>query len=175
MPTWRSLAEFEREIAEFQKELEAAEKRKITKAQAVEGQKIARRAAAADLGGDPKFSGWKPRLATVVKPARDNAHMLLPTRQSAGPWTVAEFGRHADGGVGRFQGPGVNLRTGRTSRRRDGTVSTRGTRQRRGVRWNGVTAGKDTATDAIRKMDEPAKKIAEAGLRKVIRKHFDLD
>lgn len=172
MATFRSLAAFEAEIAKLHREIERAEKRKITKAQAVEAQKIARGAAAADLGGDPKFSGWRPRLATIVKPRGDN-HLLTPTRISAGPWTVAEFGRNADGGVGLFQGPGLNMRTGRTSRNRAGDIITRG-RRGRARRWNGRTEGKGTASDALQEMDRKLPKIAEDGLRRVLRKHFDV-
>lgn len=110
---------------------------------------IASAAASVDLGGDPKFSGWKPRLDTTFDHIGPGAIVFKPTRFSAGPWTVAQRGRN-QGNASGFQGPGVNTRTGLTSRTKSGGVRKVQTKQAR--RWTGRTAGKHTATDAIAKI-----------------------
>jgi hypothetical protein len=134
----------------------------------------AREAAASDLGGDPKFSGWKPRLGTQIKLKPDGRAFLIPTKRSAGPWTVAEKGRHAEGGVGLFQGPALNLRTGRTSRNRTGDLVVRSRRQRKVSRWNGRTAGKNTATDARQRMEREIPDDVERVFKRQIGRHFDV-
>lgn len=132
---------------------------------AKEAQKIATREASSDLGGDPKFSGWAPALETKVKPLRAGA-LISPTKTSAGPWTVAEFGRNT------LSGPGLNAR-GRTSRRKDGSVIIR---RRGGKRWNGITQGKGTASSAADQFEKAAEKIAEAEIRKHFRRgRIDVD
>ena len=171
MPTFSSFEAFNREVDKLARDLEKEARGKIAMDMAKAGQKVARRAAASDLGGDPKFSGWAPRLATVVKRTRTGA-LLHPTRTSAGPWTVAEFGRHREGGVGGFQGPGVSFKTGKTSFTKAGNL--RKTRGRKAKRWNGYTIGKDTASDALKVMEHDLPKIAEKGARKVTMKHFDI-
>ena len=171
MPTWRDLSAFQADLERMSRDLEREQSRSIRRDMAEKAQQIAERAASHDLGGDPKFSGWAPRLDTQIKENRD-ATFLLPTRTSAGPWTVAQFGRHADGGVGRFQGPGVNMRTGRTSRRRDGSISVG--RRRTGVRWNGVTRGKGTADKAFAAMERELPRIAERGVKRAIARRFDV-
>lgn len=171
MPTWSSFGAFERDLARLSRDLDQREARRITKMMAEKGQEIAERAASADLGGDPKFSGWAPTLDTQVKSKSNGQTWLLPTRSSAGPWTVAERGRNV-GETGRFLGPGINVRTGQTRRRKDGTVARQ--RNRRAKRWNGVTAGKNTATDAVREMDRQLPKIAEGEVRRALRGRFDV-
>jgi hypothetical protein len=134
-----------------------------------EGQRIATREASADLGGDPKFSGWAPTLATRLRRSGETGLMLSPTRQSAGPWTVAEQGRNAHGGFRNlFQGPALNMRTGRTSRRRDGSLNVRARRTRVARRYNGVTQGKGTATRAASAMERRAIEVAD----EMSRAHF---
>ncbi len=171
MASFKSFEAFNREVDNLVRDLEREARGKIAMDMAKAGQKIARRAAAADLGGDPKFSGWAPRLATVTKNTRDGA-VLKPTRSSAGPWTVAEFGRN-QGGASGFHGPGVNRKTGFTSRTKSGGV--RKQRTRKAKRWNGYTQGKDTASDAQKVMGRDLPKIAEKGAREVTIKHFDVD
>ena len=174
MATFKSFAAFGAEIEKMRKELEAGEKRKITRAQAEAGQKIADRMAARDLGSDRAFSGWKRGdpipLDTHIKTTRSNGAVLLP--EFAGGWTTAEKGRHHEGGVGRFQGPSINMRTGRTGRTKSGGI--RAGRARSGVRWNGMTEGKHTASDAVKAMERELPKIADDGVRRVLRKHFDV-
>lgn len=124
------------------------------------------RAAAADLGGDPKFSGWRPWLELRVRTIPTGA-VVSPTRSSAGPWTVAEYGRNT------MAGPRTRIdrRTGNTRRLKRGGVSVvRG----RGRRWNGVTAGKGTATDATGRMERKSEPVAEKEFRLVLKRHFDV-
>ena len=172
MPTFDSLAAFERELAKFGKELEKVERQRITEEQAKAMQAIATRVASADLGGDPKFSGWAPTLDTQLKTLRDGATLLTPTRISAGPWTVAEFGRN-QGNASGFAGPGLNTRTGNTARKNDGSL--RKVRQRKAKRWNGYTRGKETATKARQEAERVVEEIAVKGLRRTTRKYFDVD
>ena len=169
MPTFTPES-FSHALGKMADDLERDFRRTIAMDMAKAGQKIARRAASDDLGGDPKFSGWRPRLATVVKSTRDGA-ILKPTRSSAGPWTVAEVGRN-QGGASGFHGPGVNRRTGLTSRTKSGGV--RKQRSRKAKRWNGRTAGFGSASDALSVMEKQLPKIADKGGRKVMQKHFDV-
>ncbi len=174
MPTFRSLAEFGHELERLGKDLEAAEKRKITKEMGDRAQQLATRAAQNDLGGDDAFSGWrrnKPlNLVTEVRSLSDGAAMLKPTKQSAGPWTVAEDGRNQGNATGFF-GPGANRTTGVTARTKSGGV--RKVRAWKAKRWNGTTKPKNTASDAVELMDRELPKIAERGVRRAIRKRFD--
>lgn len=129
----------------------------------------ARKAASNDLGGDPKFSGWEPTLDTrydIVKPGVISFH---PSRRSAGPWTVAEFGRN-QGNASGFAGPGIGRKTGTTSRTKSGRV--RKTRAFRAKRWNGRTQGKGTATDAVKAIDGKVTKVVDQRVGRAINKIF---
>jgi hypothetical protein len=114
------------------------------------------------LGGDPKFSGWKPTLDTQLKGLRSGATILTPTKTSAGPITVAFTGRNRGNATGSF-GPALP-RIGKSGK----------ARRRKAKRWNGTTDPK-LSPDAIR---GPAEKLADdiaaKGLRRVTRKHFDV-
>lgn len=129
-------------------------------------QKAAESAASADLGGDPKFSGWKPTLDTKVDHVGEGRILIRPTRSSAGPWTVAERGRN-QGNAGGFAGPGVNRKTGVTNRTKTGKL--RKVRQR-SKRWNGRTQGKGTATSAQAAMERQTPPIFERAVTEAIRK-----
>lgn len=129
-------------------------------------QKAAEKAASADLGGDPKFSGWKPTLDTQVKHIGEGKILIQPTRSSAGPWTVATKGRN-QGNASGFAGPGVNRKTGQTSRTKSGGV--RKVRQQT-KRWNGRTAGKGTADKAVAQMNRDTPPIMEKAVTDAIRK-----
>jgi hypothetical protein len=168
--TFRSFEAFGREIDAMNRDLENEMDRNIAKMMAKEASAIAYREAAKDLGGDPKFSGWKPWLKLEVKQTRSGA-VLHPTRNSAGPWTVAERGRNQGNAAG-FSGPGINRRTGITSRTKSGGL--RKVRSVRAKRWNGRTLGKNTASDAVAAMEQQLPKIAERESRKVIQRHFDV-
>lgn len=176
MPNWSSLAEYGRELRGLEVDLTGPEQRRITRTMGVEAQRIADRAASRDLGGDRAFSGWhrgRPmRLDTRLRPlSSSGATLLTPTRSSAGPWTVAEFGRN-QGNASGISGPGINRRTGATSRTRSGAV--RRTRARQSRRWNGVTAGKRTASDALTEMNRKLPPIADKAVLKITRKRFDV-
>jgi hypothetical protein len=122
----------------------------------------AEKAASADLGGDPKFSGWAPTLDTRYDIVRRGAILFKPTRRSAGPWTVAERGRNSGAGPGLGQSS-TAMRftpTGRVSRQRV-------------KRWNGRTAGKSTATKAITAIDKKAPKAVDEHVDKAVRKFFN--
>ena len=163
MPTWKSVAAFSQDFDRMVSDLTGPEKRKITRAQGEAAQKIAAKQAAQDLGGDRAFSGWTRvnpiALDTRLRGLSDGNTMMMPTRRSAGPWTVAEEGRNAAAGP-RLIGPRLT-RTGRVSK----------ARQRR---YNGRTRGKRTATDAVKIMEKELPKIADKAVTKVIRKRFDI-
>lgn len=117
-------------------------------------------AASADLGGDPKFSGWKPTLNTRYDIVDRGKVLLKPTRRSAGPWTVAQSGRNAgDAGIGPMQGPTLT-KTGRVSRARR-------------KRWNGQTQGKGTADTARAAIEDKAPGVVDVQIKRAIRKAFD--
>lgn len=172
MPSWSSMADF---VDDLSKSLTPAELRKITRTQAAAAQRIADASASRDLGGDRAFSGWNRGLplplATQVRNGRDGSTLLTPTRRSAGPWTVAQFGRN-QGNAGGFAGPGINTRTGLTSRTKSGGI--RKTRARSAKRWNGYTVGKNTASDAVSQMQRDLPKIADVGVRAALRRRFDV-
>lgn len=173
MPTWPNAAAFARDLERMQDDLARKEAKRITLAAAKEARLIAYREAAKDLGGDPKFSGWRPWLRLDVKPTRGFGALIKPTRQSAGPWTVAEFGRNqGNAGGGAFFGPGANRRTGSTRRRGDGSVAK--VRAFRSRRWNGYTAGKGTASRADSVMDAKIPPMIEKQVTKVMRRRFDV-
>jgi hypothetical protein len=113
----------------------------------------AKKAADADIG-DASFSGWTKKspikLDTaydIVGPGRVSFH---PKKRSAGPWTVAEFGRNT------AAGPAIGGKGKRGSRRR----------------WNGRTKGKGTATDALNAIEPKVPKLAEQQVARAIRKVF---
>ena len=170
MPTFRSFEAFNAELQKLERDLDRETRGRIAKDMAEKAQSIAERAASNDLGGDAKFSGWAPTLDTQVKQTKDGA-ILMPTRTSAGPWTVAEFGRN-QGGTSSFLGPGINRSTGLTSRTKSGGL--RKVRAFKSKRWNGRTQGKGTASDATAIMERELPKIAEREVRKVTLKHFDV-
>lgn len=173
MREFASFDAFNRELGRLGQEIERGARVRIGLAQAALFEKIAAEEASRDFGGDPKFSGWAPSLDGLkVKSLNNGAVLVSPTRVSAGPWTVAEFGRH-QGNAGGFAGPGIGVKTGRTSRNKDGSV--RKVRQRKAKRWNGTTTGKGTATKATERAQEPCLKIADVGLRRATIKHFDVD
>jgi hypothetical protein len=168
MPTFRSFEAFGRELQQLERELATDEKARITKEMGEHAQRIARDAASADLGGDPKFSGWAPTLETQLF-HHAGVTTLAPTKFSAGPWTVAEVGRNK-GNAGGFAGPGIG-RSGTTSRTKSGGI--RKVRTFKKKRWNGYTQGKGTASAAFAIMERELPKIADKGVARVIRKHFD--
>jgi len=119
----------------------------------------ARKAASADLGGDPKFSGWSPILTTRYDIVGKGVLSFKPgSSRAAGPWTVAEYGRNAS------QGP----------RLRSSSLTPTGRRRSAGSfrRWNGVTAPKHTASEAIAKIEPQVPKLVDKHVGRAIRKTF---
>ena len=184
MPTFSSFAAFGQELRAAERDLSTSEGRRVTREMAEEAEKIAVAEARKDLGGDAKFSGWDGRdLADLrIKRGRkgganDTSHWLFPTRKSGGPWKVAEIGRNKGNATGRggaeiFVGPSINRQTGETFRTKTGKV--RMTRSRKSGRWNGYTAGKGTASRADSVMQSRLPKVAQAGVKKALRKRFDV-
>ena len=147
---------FAAKISRFQKELtDDATSHAIGKMAKEEADKAAR----ADLGSDGQFSGWPGKLATrydIVGPGR---LLFKPSNaRAAGKITVAEYGRNASAGP-RERSSSLT----RTGRRR----SARSIR-----RWNGVTAGKGTASDALAAIDKKVPKIVETAIGRAIAKTF---
>lgn len=169
MPTFRSFAEFGRAIERMDRD-EKNSRRRITKQMLERAQRIAYEEGRRDVGHDLKFEGWRPRLDLVMR-VRPDVGVLQPTRSSAGPWTVAEQGRN-QGNANGFAGPGINVRTGVTARRRDGTVRRVRTRQAR--RWNGYTQGKRTASRATTRINRALPDVAQAEFLKVLKRHVDV-
>jgi hypothetical protein len=149
-----TFASFAKRVDGFQKELgDDAMGHALGKMAKAEATK----AASADLGGDPKFSGWKPVLDTrydIIGPGRISFH---PSRMSAGPWTVAEFGRNSASGPSLASSSLTP--TGRVSKRRK-------------KRNNGRTKGKGTASDALAAIDKKAPGVVDEQVGKAIRRFF---
>ena len=163
MATFPSIEAFERELSKVERDLEARY-RSIGEKVAKEARQEAYQAAAEDLGGDLRFSGWPPEATLQIRTKRNGA-ALIPTRSSAGVWTVAEYGRNT------MTGPMVRMGRGGMARRtKRGNVSV--VRRRR--QWNGQTAGKGTASRAIARFDRHVEKIPDAELRKLLRRSFEV-
>lgn len=179
MASWDSLQSFGADAGHLARLLEREEQRKINRAAAEKAQTIFDRRVAGDVGGDDRFSGWGRRqgvpLDTQIRQKPNGAAWLLPTRSGAGPITVADRGRNSLGGFRNLaQGPGVNLRTGATSRRADGSIRISTRRGRASRRYNGVTAGKNTATDAVAQIEREIPEFMEERLMVAIGRVFDV-
>jgi hypothetical protein len=153
-----SFAQFESRTRKFIRELENEKLKAMATKAGVEAKKLAERAASADLGGDPKFSGWAPKLETRFDHLEPGTISFKPTKRSAGPWTVAEFGRNQAAGP-RMVGPRLT-KTGKVSKART-------------KRYNGQTQGKDTASDALELIDKSVPKIVDREVTKAVRKFFN--
>lgn len=160
MATFPSPEAFLREVQALERDLENRRRdmgRAVAEAVRPEGY----RAAAAKLGGDPKFSGWRPWLELKVRTNSSGA-TLHPTRQSAGPWTVADIGRNRNAGPS-LRESNISIKTGR--RKRAG---------RRFKRWNGQTEGFGVASDAKRRFERAAEDPANDEIRKIVGRHFSV-
>lgn len=151
-------AEFNGRLTRFIDELEGAQLKALADKMGVRAKQLAKDAASADLGGDPKFSGWKPTLDTRYDHLDPGVIGFKPTRRAAGPWTVAEFGRNTAAGP-RMVGPRLT-KTGRVSKART-------------KRWNGVTQPKNTATEALELIEREMPQVVDAEVGKAIRKFFN--
>lgn len=147
---------FGRKVERFQKELtDDAMMHTIGKMAKAE----ADRAANADLGPDGQFSGWPGALSTryeIVGPGR--LSFKPSNARAAGRITVAELGRNASAGP-RLRSSSLT----QTGRRR----SARSIR-----RWNGVTQGKRTATDALHAIEGKVPRIVQTQVGRAVRKTF---
>lgn len=174
MARYKSYADAAKPFGALAKDLRGDALERTNREIGTRAKQLARQAASADLGGDPKFSGWAPTLDTQYRSLRkpDQGVVVSPTKRSAGPWTVAEQGRNR--GAGGFAGPGVNRRTGRTSVGvRAGTSKVRAnSRGGRVKRWNGYTNGKNTATDAVVLFERELLPIVERGIVNLTKKHL---
>jgi hypothetical protein len=147
-----------RRLTPFINELEDAKLKAIADKMGVRAKALAKQAASADLGGDPKFSGWKPTLDTRYDHLSPGAIGFKPTRRAAGPWTVAEFGRNQAAGP-RMVGPRLT-KTGRVSKAK-------------AKRWNGKTEPKNTATEALELIEREMPQVVDAEVNKAIRRFFN--
>jgi hypothetical protein len=152
-----SLSQFESRMARFTREFEDAKLKGIAAKAGVKAKTLATKAASADLGGDPKFSGWAPKLETRFEHVEPGVISFHPTRRAAGPWTVAEFGRNQAAGP-RMVGPRLT-KTGKVSKART-------------KRYNGKTDPKNTASDALELIDRQIPRVVEAEVVAAIRKFF---
>ena len=149
-----TFASFDRRVAGFQKELgDDAMGHALGKMAKEEATK----AASADLGGDPKFSGWAPTLDTAYDIIGPGRVLFKPKRRSAGPWTVAEYGRGQAAGP-RMVGPRLT-KTGKVSKARQ-------------KRYNGRTEGKQTASEALEAIDKKASGVVDKQTKAALRKFF---
>lgn len=170
MPTFKSFADFGDALDKMAKDIERESKTRIASEMAKRAQAIAETQASADLGGDPKFSGWKPPLGTHIKPIKTGM-LVLPTRSGAGPWTVANQGRN-QGNASGFSGPGISKKSGLTKKLKSGGVGK--VKAFKSKRWNGTTKGKHTADKAVARMERELYPIAEIQIRKIEQRHFDV-
>ena len=172
MATFASLKAYGEALDKMAKDLEQETKTRVALEMARKAQSIATAEASADIGGS--FSGWRRgapiELVTQVKKIRDG-YAVIPTRVSAGPWTVADQGRN-QGNAGGFSGPGISKK-GTTSRTKSGGI--RKVRAFKAKRWNGTTIGFHTADRALDRMDDELPKIAEREVRRIEARHFDVD
>jgi len=147
-----------RRLNPFLDELEGRKLKELADKMGVRAKALAKEAASADLGGDPKFSGWKPTLDTRYDHLSPGTIGFKPTRRAAGPWTVAEFGRNQAAGP-RMVGPRLT-KTGRVSKAKT-------------KRWNGKTEPKNTATEALELIEREMPKVVDAEVSKAIRRFFN--
>lgn len=163
----KSVAELSGRLDKVAQSLSTADMKKRLTVVGVAAKADAAKAARADLGGDGAFSGWKPLMPLQAKfQFHQDGKGITVSREprSAGPWRVAEQGRN-QGNASGFSGPGLNTKTGVTSRTKSGALRTRA---RKGRRWNGTTQGKNTWSDAAAVMAKEAPKTLDKLNRKAV-------
>lgn len=171
MPTFKSFGEFGAELDKVVATMEREARQRITRPMGERAKKIADEEIAKDLGSDHKFTHWAPVAETQLKDGSNGSTILIPTRSGAGVITVANQGRH-QGNASGVMGPGINHRTGITSRTKSGGL--RKVRAFKSKRWNGTTKGMHTADRAVARMEKELPKIAEDGVRTILQRHFDV-
>lgn len=147
-----TFSSFGHRVDVFANGISGGDLKKIMSHLGVDAKKDAEQAASADLGGDPKFSGWAPTLDTKFDHAGSGRISFHPTGKSAGPWTVAEEGRNQSAGP-----PSPTKKKGKG----------------KGRKWNGRTQGKGTAAAALATVAKETPDRFEKELKKVLRKAFD--
>lgn len=129
--------------------------------------RVAENTAKTDLGSDAQFSGWPGKLGTRYDTVAEGVLSFKPSsRLAAAKWTTLNDGRH-QGNASGFSGPGINTRTGITSRNKSGEL--RKVRKRKAKRWNGRTAGKGTADRATTLIEKNADKMTRDFVRAATR------
>lgn len=128
--------------------LAGPELRKVTNAVARESKKIGMRHLTGDLGGDRKFTNWRPRLSVGYELENEGVAKIIP--RPSGPWKVLDQGR------------------GRGSR-----IARRGAYKGRRVGW-GPTAGRGTWTsgagpEIIRGAPARVDEAVQDAIRKALR------
>lgn len=159
-----TFASFAIKLGKLAKDLSGPQMKTLMTDLGVNAKKTAAAAVSVDLGGTG-FSGWAAPLDTTFDHIGNGAISFHPTKTGAGPWTVAQRGRN-QGNASGFSGPGINHRTGITSRTKSGAL--RKVRATKGRRWNGTTMGKHTATKALDKIDSQTTTIVEKYLDDVM-------
>lgn len=119
------------------------------------------------LGG-PKFRRWNVPIVAKAK-TTETGLIFAPQGRSKGPERVAEQGRNQGNAKG-FAGPGVNTKTGATSRTKKGDV--RAVKARKGKRWNGTTKGKETWTKTTEEFSKTLPPKLQSSFVKVISEVF---
>lgn len=149
-----TFAEFDLKLQHIQQEWSGAAGRRRLERVAVKTKGDVAEAVKGDLG-DLSMSGWRRGNPIDVQGRydvqTDSSFTVTPAKRGRGPMRVLEQGRNQGNAFG-FAGPGVNAQTGATARNQDGSV--RKVRARKGKRWNGRTAGKDTWSDATALMQQ---------------------
>jgi hypothetical protein len=150
-----TLASFAKRVDVFINGITGAELKQVMTGLGVAAKKDAAAAASVDLGGDPKFSGWAPILETRFDHIGEGRISFHPSGKSAGPWTVAESGRHTAAGP-----PAPHL--------------TKGGKAKKGKarKWNGRTQGKGTATAAKAIIEKETPDRVDKEIKKVLHKAF---
>ena len=175
MPTWNSPQAFAAAFDRFERDAQDAVL-EITEAQAENAIEVATGEARRDLGGDTRFSGWSGpsrdlSYLNVRRLRSRKGHIVYPDKKAAGPWKVAESGRQ---NMQKLFGPAIVQRDGEMAQlryKKDGTMRT--FRTGKVKRFTGWTAGKGTASRAVKLADRDADRIAAQDLRNFTRKHFD--
>ena len=136
----------------------AAQKKRMTEV-GVRLKVVGKSAVAGELGGNALYSRWPGTDALDVAfkhHSTPGGITMHRTRGSAGPWAVATEGRN-QGNASGVSGPGINTRTGVTSRTKSGGL--RKTRARAAKRWSGTTKPLHTWDKAAAAMGDRAPKI----------------
>ena len=168
-----TFAEFDLKLQHIQQEWSGAAGRRRLERVAQKTKGDIAEAVKGDLG-DLSMSGWhrgKPIDVTGRYDIEGNgtSFTMTPAKRGRGPMRVLEQGRN-QGNASGFAGPGMNARTGATSRNLDGSV--RKVRARKGKRWTGRTAGKGTWSDATMLMRARTAERVHAEVVKAMREVF---